>query len=124
LLRACIDQRAVIIHDRLLLYWQVLAHPSRRWPWGFPGNAGSFQDTLADAVGNALPLAGDAIVPRFGSNWKLCVYAGRLLVFSSGLPGCGTGKGGAGAVSAPLALMHHNIMCATAVCVALLLRTG
>ncbi len=108
------------------------AHPSRCWPWGFTG---PFQDTRADAAGNAVPPTGDAIVPLFDSNWKLYEYTasseGRLLQFKmarrSTAAGClaTAGAGAALALCLPhLALMHHNVMSAAAVCVGLLLRTG
>jgi hypothetical protein len=108
---------------------QVQAHPSSCWLWGF---AGPFQDTRVDAAGNALPLTGDAIVPFFGSNWKLYEYTAsperRLLYFKmawrSTAAGClATAEAGAAlALCLPhLALMHHNaVTSAVAVCVGLL----
>jgi hypothetical protein len=110
----------------------VLAHPTRRWPWGF---AGPFQDTRVDAAGNALPLTGDAIVPLFGSNWKLYEYTasseGRLLQLKMARQSTAAGypataeAGTALALCLPrLVLMHQNVTCAAAVCVGLLLRTG
>jgi hypothetical protein len=82
-----------------------------------------------DAAGNALPLTGDAIVPLFDSNWKLCTASSevRLLQFKmarrSTVAGClATAEAAAAlALCLPhLALMHHNVTSAAAVCVGLL----
>jgi hypothetical protein len=64
------------------------------------GFAGSFQDTLIDAAGHAMLLAGNAnaTVPAAGSDWKLYEYIvsseGSQALFSGGvLIGVGAGGG-------------------------------